>query len=100
MGENWFGFSGSYPFGSVAYAGALCESARFGADAHPASSSAATTPAKAINFFRLNLISLPLKVSIWNSLATALRFYAKKRRIPCDVIGAAAAERAQRQPAL
>ena len=71
MGENWFGFSGSYPFGSMAYAGDFCESTRSGGDAHPASSSAATTPAKTINFLCLKLIfllSALQKVSIWISL--------------------------------
>ena len=38
MGESWVGFSGSYPFGSVAQGGAIEESTRAGADAQPAKS--------------------------------------------------------------
>src|SRR5258705_9254640 len=60
MGENWSGFSGSYPFGNVAYAAGFCESARSGGDAHPASSSAATTPERIIHFLCLILSSVLL----------------------------------------
>src|SRR5262245_17485751 len=49
MGESRSGFSGSWPFGSVAYAGALCESTRSGAVAHAASNSTATAPTKIIS---------------------------------------------------
>src|SRR5262245_58885881 len=36
MGDSRVGFSGSYPFGSVAYDGAIEESTRGGDDAQPA----------------------------------------------------------------
>ena len=52
-GETWSGFSGSCPFGSMAYAGALRESTRSGADAHPASSNAVTTLTKRLSFLSL-----------------------------------------------
>src|SRR4051794_10375332 len=50
MGETRCGLSGSIPFGSMTYAEPLCESTLSGWDAHPASSSAATTAAKTAHF--------------------------------------------------
>src|SRR5215472_9057224 len=44
MGEGWVGFNGSYPFGSVAYEGAMEESTRAGDDAQPDRSDSARTP--------------------------------------------------------
>src|SRR5215510_5032981 len=44
MDETWVGFSGSDPFGSVAYDGAMAESTRGGDDAQPASSHTASRP--------------------------------------------------------
>jgi hypothetical protein len=53
MGEGWVGFSGSYPFGSVAYDGAVEESIRSGGDAQAARSSKARKPWKTIKFLCL-----------------------------------------------
>src|SRR5882757_7534630 len=60
MGESRSGFNGSCPFGSMAYVGDFCESVRSGGDAHPASSSTATTPERIINFLCLILSSVLL----------------------------------------
>src|SRR5215467_3363655 len=50
MGESWVGFSGSYPFGSVAYDGSIEESTRCGGDAQPVRGNKARILRRTTNF--------------------------------------------------